>query len=99
MIYFYLLKIQHFAIKLTTIPSFIVKHLIKNFLCDRKQRVVLNGLCSSWADIRTGVLQGSILGSLLFFIYINDLSNDIKSKCKLFSRHTFLFSVVRDIDT
>ena len=91
MIYFYLLKIQHFAIKLTTIPSFIVKHLIKNFFCDRKQRVVLNGLCSSWADIRTGVLQ--------HFIYINDLSNDIKSKCKLFARHTFLFSVVRGIDT
>ena len=99
MIYFYLLKIQHFAIKLTTIPSFIVKHLIKNFLCDRKQRVVLNGLCSSWADIRTGVLQGSILGPLLFFIYINDLSNDIKSKCKLFADDTSLFSVVHGIDT
>ena len=73
-------------------------NILMDFLSDRKQRVVLNGQCSSWADIRAGVPQGSILGPL-FLIYINDLSNDIKSKCKLFADDAPLFSVVHDIDT
>ena len=55
--------------------------ILEDFLSNRKQRVVLNGQCSSLDDIRTGVPQGS-LGPLHFLIYINDLTNDIKSKCK-----------------
>ena len=66
-------------------------NIAENFLGDSKQRVVLNGQCSPWFDIRAGVPQGSISGALL--------SNDIKSKCKLFPDDTSLFSVVRDIDT
>ena len=57
-------------------------NILKDFLSDRKQRVVLNGQCLSWFNIRAGVRQGCILGSLLFLIYINDLSNDLKSKTK-----------------
>ena len=74
-------------------------NILVGFLSDRKQRVLLNHHCSSWADIRAGVPQGSILGALLFLIYINDLSNDIKSKCKLFADDTSLFFVVHDVDT
>ena len=68
-------------------------------MTSRKQRVVLNGQCSSWVDIRAGVQQGSILGPLLFLIYVNDLPNGLKSKCKLFADDTSLFSVVHDIST
>ena len=72
---------------------------LEAFLSHRKQRIVLNGQCSSWADIHAGVQQGSILGPLLILIYINDLSNDIKSKCKLFADDIYLLSIVHDIDT
>ena len=74
-------------------------NILNDFVTKRKQRVVLNGQCSSWVDIRAGVLQGSILGSLLFLIYVNDLPNGLKSKCKLFADDTSLFSVVHDIST
>ena len=66
--------------------------LITYFLKNRKQRVVLNGQVSSWADILAGVPQGSILGPLLF-LYINDLSNNLSSNLKMLADDTSLFSV------
>ena len=70
---------------------------IKDFGSCRKQRVVLNGQHSSLADVKAGVTQGSILGPLLFLIYINDLPNGLNSNAKLFADDTSLFSVVRNI--
>ena len=71
--------------------------ILIDFLKERKQRVVLNGLFSSWTHIKAGVPQGSILGPLLFLIYINDLPNGLQSNPKLFADDTSLFSVVDDI--
>ena len=73
-------------------------NLIKDFLKNRKQRVVLNGQFSSWADADAGVPQGSILGPLLFLIYINDVTNGLSSSAKLFADDTSLFSVVFNVD-
>ena len=73
--------------------------LIKCFLKNRNQRVVLNGQISSWTNALAGVSQGSILGPMFFLIYINDLSDDLSSKPKLFADDTSLFSVVHDKST
>ena len=59
--------------------------LLTDFLRNRKQRVILNGQSSSWANINAGVPEGSILGPLLFLIYINDLSGNIQCNPKLFA--------------
>ena len=73
--------------------------LLRDFLSYRKQRVVLNGQHSSWDNVNAGVPQGSILGPLLLLIYINDISNNLSSNCKLFADDTSLFSVVNNIRT
>ena len=58
---------------------------IKEFLIARQQRVKIKGLCSSWADVLSGVPQGSVLGPLLFVIYINDISKDLESQTFLYA--------------
>ena len=67
-----------------------------NLLNDRKQRVVLNGQHSKWENIEAGVPQGSILGPLLFWIYINDLPDNLISNSKLFANDASLFSLIND---
>ena len=70
--------------------------LFQNYLSNRKQRVVLNGFSSDYSSIESGVPQGSVLGPLLFLIYINDLEKNIKSNAKFFADDTMLFSVVNN---
>ena len=68
--------------------------LIHSFLSDRRQRVVLNGQSSKWSHIKSGVPQGSILGPLLFLVYINDLPEGLTTSAKLFADDTSLCSVM-----
>ena len=71
-------------------------NLLENYLSGRFQRVVLNGQTSSWRPALAGVPQGSIMGSLPFLIYINDLPSLLKYNVKLFADDTSLFTVVKD---
>ena len=61
---------------------------------NRFQRVVVPGAQSDWIGIKAGVPQGSILGPLLFLIYINDIVEDIGSIIRLFADDTSLYLVV-----
>ena len=72
--------------------------IIKDFLANHQQRVVLNGKSSCWSSITAGVPQGPVLGPLFFLIYINDLVDNISSEAKLFADDTSLFTVVYDVD-
>ena len=71
--------------------------MIESYLFNRKQRVVLNETESSWKPLLSGVPQGSVLGPLLFFIYINDLTDNISSNIRLFAYDSSLFIKVLDI--
>ena len=79
-------KLQSYGI------SGMLLELLKDFLSGRLQRVVINGQASNWEEVLAGVPQGSILGPLLFLIYVNDLPLNIESAVKIFADDTSLFS-------
>jgi len=58
---------------------------ISNFLSNRLQREVINGCLSDWVSVKSGVPQGSILGPLLFILYVNDIPDLIESNSKMFA--------------
>ena len=98
------LKLEvYFWIYLKLLIRFGTRHFYSNLnllksveSSNRFQSVLLNGQESSWLPIKAGVPQGSILGPLLFLIYINDLPDGLNSIAKLFANDTSLFSVVQD---
>ena len=74
-------------------------NLIQNYLTNRQQRLLLNGKTSKCTNILAGIPLGSVLGHLLFLIYINDLPDGLKSICKIFANDTSLSSKINDINT
>ena len=69
---------------------------IGSFLCFRQQRVVVNGVKSDWAPVLSGVPQGTVLGPLLFSLYINDISSDIESEIRLIADDCVCYREIKD---
>ena len=76
-----LLKLHHYGIRRDTL-------MIKDFLDNRKQAAVINGINSDKVSISSGIPQGSVLGPILFLAYINDLPEQVKSRVRLFADDT-----------
>jgi hypothetical protein len=68
---------------------------IESFLERRTQRVVVDGEASDWADVASGVPQGTVLGPILFLAYINDLPKYVKSSTRLFADDCVLYRSVK----
>ena len=83
-----LLKLHHCGIK------GIANHLLKSYLTERKQFVSLNDITSTALTFEYGVTQGSILGPLLFLIYINDLPNSLVTTPRFFADDTAIFITI-----
>ena len=66
---------------------------VTDFLHDRKQRVVIDSASSTGINVESGVPQGSVLGPLLFLIFINDLPDNLESTCKMFADDTKLYNL------
>ena len=58
---------------------------IRNFVADRQQRVVLNNSSSQWVNVTSGVPQGSVLDPLLFILYVNNITDGLKSTVEMFA--------------
>ena len=67
---------------------------LTSYLSDRKQRVVIDGQKSDWLNISAGVPQGSVLGPLLFLVYINDIASVVQSEIHLFADDTIIYVAV-----
>jgi hypothetical protein len=67
---------------------------IKGFLDDRHQSIVVNGSSSESLPVSSGVPQNSVLGPLLFLVYINDLPQRVKSKVRLFADDTAIYLTI-----
>jgi hypothetical protein len=72
---------------------------ITNFLNNRRQRVQIENSFSSWLPVTSGIPQGSVLGPILFLLFINDLPDLVNSEVKLFADDTKIFRKIEsDLD-
>ena len=67
-----------------------------DFVRDRRQRVIIGNSASEWSNVGSGVPQGSVLGPLLFLIFINDMPDLLYNICKLFADDSKLIGIIRN---
>lgn len=72
-----------------------VKQWIASFLANRTHRVAIRGSYSEWLPVKSGVPQGSVVGPILFIIYINDLVNNLESPSSLFADDAKIYRTIK----
>ena len=85
-----LIKMDHYGIRGKLLDW------MKDFLSERTQQVVVNGESSTKEKVTSGVPQGTVLGPLLFLIYINDLPDRVKSQIRLFADDSYLYRTINN---
>ena len=84
-----LTKLHHYGIQGN------VHNWISSWLTKRTQRVVIKGHSSTYVHVDSGVPQGTVLGPLMFLLYINDITTNISSHIRLFADDCVLYRVVQ----
>ena len=84
-----LFKIDHYGIRGST------HKWISSWLSERSQNVVLDGQASDPVPVLSGVPQGSVIGPVLFLIFINDLPDNIRSSVRLFADDCVLYRNIK----
>lgn len=70
----------------------------RNFLTNRKQRVLIRGSYSDWSPVISGVPRDSILGPVMFLVYVNDIPDIITSTAKLFADDTKIHQQINNVE-
>ncbi|MEL7079481.1 MAG: reverse transcriptase domain-containing protein, partial [Cyanobacteria bacterium J06582_2] len=83
-------KLHSYGIDKTTL------NWIDSFLCHRRQQVRVEGEYSGWSKVESGVPQGSVLGPLLFSIYMNDIIKNIDSEIRLFADDCVVYRPIKN---
>ena len=71
--------------------------MIKDFLDNRQQSVITNGINSSTIPVSSDVPQGSVLGHILFLAYINDLPEQVRPRVRLFADDTAMYLCISSL--
>jgi hypothetical protein len=87
-----LTKLEHYGIRGE------VLHWLESWLTTRHQRVVVDGENSEEVAVSSGVPQGTVLGPLMFLIYVNDIGNEVRSNLRLFADDALLYKEVTSED-
>ena len=85
-----LYKLSHYGIRGK------ILEWIKNFLMHRKQQVVIKQAKLEWKEVTGGIRQGSVLGPILFVIFINDLPTKIYSPVYMFADDTKVYRSIKN---
>ena len=70
------------------------KNWLQAEIWQRVQRVVIDGAASGWLPVKSGVPQGTVLGPLIFLIYINDIGKNLSCCLRLFADDCLLYHVI-----
>ena len=71
--------------------------LLSNWLTQRTQKVVLNGEASKEVKVISGVLQGTVLGPLMFLLYVNDIYDNTSSSIRMFADDCVLYRIIQTL--